>query len=102
VRVLGATRHGSRPAKLPPLARMAGRQEGRTQKGRHRVRKVDSDEAREILDAELAGFDRRSYDELVSLIGTQRRQERSKDARAGDTNSRLLSCGTLTKAGMSA
>jgi hypothetical protein len=29
VPVLGATRHGSRPAKLPPLARMAGRQEGR-------------------------------------------------------------------------
>jgi hypothetical protein len=29
VPVLGATRHGSRPAKLPPLARIAGRQEGR-------------------------------------------------------------------------
>jgi hypothetical protein len=29
VPVLGATRHGSRPAKLPPLARMAGGQEAR-------------------------------------------------------------------------
>jgi hypothetical protein len=30
---------------------------------------VDNEEARVILDAELADFDKRSYDELVSLIG---------------------------------
>jgi len=29
VPVLGAIRHGSRPAKLPPLTRMPGRQDGR-------------------------------------------------------------------------
>jgi hypothetical protein len=43
---------------------------------------VDSGEAREILDAELAGFDRRSYDELVSLIGTPT-ETRTVEGRAG-------------------